>query len=104
MNFKILVKKPHWVYTGLAVIDIDAGRMYTAWEKTKVYMSSLKSRQIKDYCRNVLPFDKAGAFDIQGPGGLFVERIEGCFYNVVGMPLAQLVKILRKVDIDIFNL
>jgi len=75
----LLSQKPHWVHSGLAVIDIDRGKMFTAHDKTKVYMSRLK-----------------------GPGGVFIDRIEGCFYNVVGLPLAKLVKILHRLDVDIF--
>ncbi len=103
-TIRLLSRRPHWVYSGLAVIDIDSNKMYTVWDRTKVYMSSLNNRQIKDYCRKFLPFDKAGSFDIQGSGGLFVERIEGCFYNVVGLPLAKLVKILGKLKVNVFNL
>ncbi|MDP2922229.1 MAG: Maf family protein [Candidatus Omnitrophota bacterium] len=100
---KLLSQKPHLVYTGVAIIDIESNKRYTAWDRTKVYMSFLSSRKIKNYCRKYLPFDKAGSFDIQGPGALLVERIEGCFYNVVGLPLAKLAKILVKLKIDIFN-
>lgn len=99
----LLSRRPHWVYSGLAVIDIDSGKKYSAWDKTKVRMSCLRRRQIKNYCRRHLPFDKAGSFDIQGPGAMLVERIEGCFYNVVGLPLAKLAKILSGLKIDVFN-
>ncbi len=103
-TIKLLCRNPHWVYSGLAVFDIESKRIYTAYDKTKVYMAFLSDKQIKDYCRKFLPLDKAGSFDIQGPGALFVERIEGCYYNVVGLPLAKLVKILAKLDIDVFNI
>jgi septum formation protein len=46
--------------------------------------------------------DKAGSFDIQGLGGTFIDRIEGCFYNVVGLPLAKLVRILKEAGVNIF--
>ena len=101
-TLKTLAKKPQWVYTGLAVIDIDNGKIYTDYEKTKVYMYPLSDRQIRDYFRKISPFDKAGSFDVQGPGSIFIDRIEGCFYNVVGLPLAKLAKIFRKIGIDIF--
>ncbi|MFH1772304.1 MAG: Maf family protein [Candidatus Omnitrophota bacterium] len=103
-TIRLLCQNPHWVYSGLAVIDTESNKTYTAWDKTKVYMSHIDSRQIKNYCSKFRPFDKAGSFDIGGPGGMFVERIEGCFYNVVGLPLAKLVKILKVLDIDVFNL
>jgi len=46
--------------------------------------------------------DKTGSFDIQGLGSVFIEQIEGCFYNVIGLPLAKLGRILKEVKIDIF--
>ena len=99
---RILSKRPQWVYTGLAVIDIDNGRVYTEYEKTKVYMYPLTDKQIKNYFRKISPFDKAGSFDVLGPGSIFIDRIEGCFYNVVGLPVAKLAKIFRKIGIEIF--
>jgi septum formation protein len=98
----LLSQKPHWVYSGLAVIDIDKGKMFTAHDKTKIYMCRLTDVQIKNYLKKVHVLDKAGGFDIQGPGGVFIDRIEGCFYNVVGLPLAKLAKILHRLDVDIF--
>ena len=97
---RALSKKPQWVYTGLAVIDIDKNKTFTAYEKTKVYMYPLSEGQIKRYFKKISPFDKAGSFDVQGPGSIFIDRIEGCFYNVVGLPLAKLAKILKKVGIN----
>ena len=101
-TLKLLSKKPQWVYTGLAVIDIDNNKTFTAYDKTKIYMCSLSDKQIRNYFKGVSPLDKAGSFDIQGVGGIFIDRIEGCFYNVVGLPLAKLVKVLNKAGIDIF--
>lgn len=101
-TLKLLSKKPQWVYSGIAVMDIDARKTFTDYEKTKVYMYPLADSQIKNYFRKVSPLDKAGSFDIQGLGGIFIDRIEGCFYNVVGLPLAKLARILRKTGIEIF--
>ena len=101
-SLKVLSKKPQWVYTGLAVVDIDNDKVYTDYEKTKVYMYPLTDKQIKKYFRKISPFEKAGSFDVQGPGSIFIDRIEGCFYNVVGLPLAKLAKIFRKIGIEIF--
>ena len=93
-TLKLLSRKPQWVYTGLAVIDIDNKKKFTAYEKTRVYMRPLKDAEIMDYFKRVSPLDKAGGFDIQGRGKMFVDRIEGCFYNVVGLPIKKLEKIL----------
>lgn len=96
-SLRILSKKPQWVYTGIAVVDVDRGKIYTDYEKTKVYMYPLSERQIRHYFTKISPFDKAGSFDVQGPGSIFIDRIEGCFYNVVGLPLAKLARILKKI-------
>ena len=101
-TLKLLSQKPQWVYTGIAVIDIDRDKIYTAFDKTKVYMYHLSDKQIKNYFSRVSPLDKAGSFDIQGFGSVFIDRIEGCFYNVVGLPMAKLSKILNKAGIDVF--
>ncbi|MDP8233722.1 MAG: nucleoside triphosphate pyrophosphatase [Candidatus Saelkia tenebricola] len=98
---KSISQKPHWVYTGLAVIDIDKKNVFTVYDKTKVYMRSLDDIQIKKYIKKSSLLDKAGAFDISGLGGVFIERIEGCFYNVVGLPLAKLAIILKKAGVDV---
>ena len=99
---KFLCRRPQWVYTGVAVIDIDNNRTFTAYEKTKIYMQRLSDAEIRNYFKKVSPLDKAGAFDIQGVGGIFIDRVEGCFYNVVGLPLAKLAGMLKKAGVDIF--
>ena len=101
-TLKVLSRKPQWVYTGVAVIDIDNKKTITDFEKTKIYMYKLTDKEIKRYFKKVSPLDKAGSFDIQGIGGIFIDRIEGCFYNVVGMPLAKLAKILKRLEVNIF--
>ncbi|MFA5500338.1 MAG: Maf family protein [Candidatus Omnitrophota bacterium] len=101
-TLKLLSRKPQWVYTGIAVIDIDKGKEYTDFDRTKVYMYHLSDEEIKNYFRRVSPLDKAGSFDIQGFGSVFIDRIEGCFYNVVGLPMAKLSKILKRTGISVF--
>jgi len=100
-SLKLLSKNPQWVFTGIAVYDVDRDRTLTGFEKTKVYMYPLNDKQIKRYFCKVSPFDKAGSFDVQGPGSVFIDRIEGCFYNVVGLPLAKLGAMLKKVGVNI---
>jgi septum formation protein len=102
MTLKLLSRKPQWVYSGVAVIDIDNRKTFTTYDKTKVYLYPLSDEEIKGYFKRTSPLDKAGSFDIQGVGGIFIDRIEGCFYNVVGLPLAKLVKVLKKVGVNIF--
>lgn len=93
---KRLSQKPQWLYTGIAVIDKDKNKKLLDHEKTKVYMDRLSDRQIDNYFAQVSPLDKAGSFDIQGKGAFFIRRIEGCFYNVAGLPLRKLYCMLRE--------
>lgn len=100
---KRLSKKPQWLYTGLAIIDTDKHKTIVDYEKTKVYMDKLTDSQINKYFSLVSPLGKAGSFDIQAKGAFFIRRIEGCFYNVVGLPLHKLYRMLRDLDIKVFN-
>ena len=96
-TLRFLTRVPQLVYTGIAVVDIDNQKIYKDYGKTKVYMRRMTDSQIKSYFRQVSPLDKAGSYDIRGPGAVFVDRIEGCYYNVVGLPIAKLMVILEKI-------
>lgn len=99
-NLKELMAKPHWVYSGIAVVDAKTGRQETGFEKTRVFMTKLTDEAIDRYHNLVSPLDKAGGFDIEGKGALFIPRIEGCYFNVVGLPLAKLAEILKKFGVS----
>lgn len=99
-TLQILSARPQWVYTGLAVIDIDNKKEICDYEKTKVFMQKLSDKEMRGYFSQITPFDKAGSFDIQGRGSMFIKRIEGCFYNVVGLPTAKLYQMLKKIGIN----
>lgn len=101
-TLKLLSRKPQWVYTGIAVVDMDNKKTYTACDKTKVYMYHLNDKQVRNYFKRASPLGKAGSFDIQGFGSVFIDRIEGCYYNVVGLPMAKLAKILKKTGMEVF--
>ncbi len=98
---KKLSSKPQWLYTGLAVIKKGQGRdkLVFDYEKTRVYMDKLSDKEINNYFKQVSPLDKAGSFDIQGKGAFFIKRIDGCFYNVVGLPLRKLYRIFKKLGV-----
>ncbi len=102
-TLKLLSRRPQWVYTAVAVINTETGKMYIDFEKTKIYMREMTNKEINGYFKKVSPLDKAGSFDIQGPGAIFIDRIEGCFYNVIGIPLSKLVSILKKFGVDIYK-
>ena len=98
---RALFSKPHWVYTGVAVIDTETGKRIIDYEKTKVFMLPLSDEEIDHYHRKVCPLDKAGGFDIEGGGSVFIHRIEGCYSNVIGLPIAKLAQMLREVGVFI---
>ena len=96
---KKLSERPQWLYTGVAIIDKDKHKTKVSYEKTKVYLDRLTDKEIDTYFAYVRPLDFAGSFDIQGRGAFFIRRIEGCFYNVVGLPLRKLYRMLKKLGI-----
>lgn len=100
-QLKLLMSHPHWVYTGVAVIDVDTNKEIVDYEKTKIFMTHLTDEAIDEYYRHMSPLDKAGGFDIEGKGSVFIRRIEGCYFNVVGLPLAKLRTMLKKVGVHI---
>ena len=99
-NLKELMAGPHWVYSGVAIVDSRTGLKATGWEKTKVFMTKISDTAIRRYHKLVSPLDKAGGFDIEGKGALFISRIEGCYFNVVGLPLAKLASMLKKFGVN----
>lgn len=100
-NLKELMENPHWVYSGVAVVDSSSGKTVVDYEKTKVFMRPLSDQAIDRYHAMVSPLDKAGGFDIEGKGGMFIHRIEGCYFNVVGLPLAKLAQMLKKFGVKV---
>ena len=82
----------HKVVTGVAFIDASSGRERVWSETTHVYFRKLQRTEITTYIASGEPSDKAGAYGIQGRAAAFVRRIDGCYFNVVGLPLASLVE------------
>ena len=82
--------KTHTVFTGFAMIDVVSKKSYVDYEKTEVTFRRLSNEEIESYVESGSPMDKAGAYGIQDDfGAVFVERINGCFYTVVGFPLSK---------------
>ncbi len=91
------------VITGLTVLDIDGGKEISESEVTDVRMKEMSEKEIEAYVRTGEPLDKAGAFGIQDKGAVLVERIEGDFFNVVGLPLFRLGRIFEKLGVLVFD-
>jgi septum formation protein len=82
--------RTHTVFTGFAMIDVESQKSYVDYEKTEVTFRGLSNEEIESYVESGSPMDKAGAYGIQDDyGAVFVERINGCFYTVVGFPLSK---------------
>jgi septum formation protein len=98
-NFlRLLSGRKHFVYTGINLINTSNGTEKFAFEKTDVYFRKLDDDEINFYVKKYSPLDKAGAYGIQDDFGcLFIKKINGDFYNVVGLPLVKLYEILKKI-------
>ena len=93
---KLLSGREHSVFTGFALIDVESKKHITGVEETKVRFRRLDTREISAYVDSGSPMDKAGSYGIQDDfGAVFVERVNGCFYNVVGFPLARFYSTLK---------
>ena len=97
----VLSGRVHRVITGLAVIDAASGKTMTNSAVTSVWFRDLSQQEIQSYIAGGEPLDKAGAYGIQGKGALLVKQIEGCYFNVVGLPLSLLGELLRKFGISL---
>jgi septum formation protein len=90
--------KTHSVYTGFVVNNISKKKKNIDHVRTDVTFRKISVKEIKDYVATGSPMDKAGAYGIQDDfGAVFVKKIDGCYYNVVGLPLERLYRSLLKV-------
>ncbi|HEX9006896.1 MAG TPA: Maf family protein [Bacteroidota bacterium] len=97
----MLSGKTHLVHTGYALIDRPTDRTISGSEETSVMFRTLPPEEIAAYVAGGSPMDKAGAYGIQDDyGAVFVRRIEGCFYNVVGLPLSAVYAALQELQTD----
>jgi septum formation protein len=88
--------KAHSVITGFTIMDTEENKVLTKSVETVVYIKNLTSEEIEAYVKSGEPLDKAGAYAIQGLGSVIVERIEGDYFNVIGLPLSALTEGLKE--------
>ena len=94
---RMLSGKTHTVFTGFALVDAETQKSYIDFEKTEVTFRVLDDEEIRKYVDSGSPMDKAGAYGIQDDfGAVFVQRINGCFYTVVGFPLPKFYTAFKK--------
>lgn len=100
---KELSGQEHQVYTGIALVDKVSGRQEVAAEVTLVKFKELTDSEIRAYLATGEPFDKAGAYAIQGRAAVFIEGIKGDYYNVVGLPVYRLAQLLKRFNVEILS-
>jgi septum formation protein len=93
----LLSGREHCVYTGFALLHVPSGQSTTDYEVTRVKFRDLSAEEIEAYVESGSCFNKAGAYGIQDDfGAVFVERIDGCYYNLVGFPLTKFYLALQR--------
>lgn len=95
-TLKLLNGNSHNVITGISLIQNNSEIKVVDYENTLVKFRKLTDQKLRDYINTNEPMDKAGAYGIQGYGALLVEKIDGCYLNVVGLPLVKLDFLLNK--------
>jgi septum formation protein len=98
---QLLSGKAHSVITGFTVMDSVTGRKISKSVETKVYFRKMTGQEIRAYVSTGEPLDKAGAYAIQGLGAVFIKKIEGDYFNVVGLPLSSLMEVLKKFGVSV---
>jgi septum formation protein len=95
---KMLSGETHHVYTGFMILNKNNKKQILDYERTAVTFRRLNIREIKDYVSTGNPMDKAGGYGIQDEfGAVFVEKISGCYYNVMGLPLSKIYYSLKEI-------
>ena len=95
----MLSGRTHQVYSGVTVLELSGGtvtRRQTFHERTDVHVCRMTDAEIDGYIRSGDPFDKAGAYGIQGHFGVFVSGIDGDYFNIVGLPISHLYRVLKE--------
>lgn len=95
--------KKQQVYSGIAIIDCKSRKVIRDCEITDVYFRKLKDYEIKKYIETGEPMDKAGGYGMQDLASIFIKKINGCYFNVMGFPILNIYKNLEKLGVNIFE-
>jgi septum formation protein len=99
LTLRRLAGRWHQVYTGLTLVDSGSRKQAQGFERTRVKIRRLTDDEIDAYVRTREPMDKAGSYGIQGYGAGIVEKVDGCYFNVVGLPIVRLLYLTRDLEI-----
>ncbi len=102
-KLSMLKGRKHEVITAVCVINTESGLCEVQDETTSVYFRDITDEEIGAYILTGEPMDKAGAYAIQGTGAVFIEKIEGCYFNVVGLPLKDLYLMLKNQGVSLLE-
>lgn len=104
-NAREMLKKlqgdKHTVLTGIGILSTEDGLSTFQYDRTEVYMREMEEGEIMSYVDTGEPLDKAGSYGIQGLGGMFIEKINGSYFTVVGLPIHKLAIMLKKFSIEV---
>ena len=101
LMMKLLSGNTHQVFTGYAIFDTETKKQINGVEETQVTFNSLAEQDIHNYIQTNSPMDKAGGYGIQDAfGSIFVQSINGCYYNVMGLPVSKIYKAIQKLNYD----
>ena len=98
---RALSGRTHEVYTGMALVDAQTGIAKTGFERSEVTMKRLTEEEITRYVATREPADKAGSYGIQGLGAVFIQHIKGCYFNVMGLPVAKFYQMLEELSLEL---
>lgn len=95
--------KKQYIYSGVAMIDCKTGKTIRDCEISEVYFNKLTDKEIKSYIKTGEYKGKAGGYGVQDLASIFIKRINGCYFNVMGFPIFNIYKNLQKFNVDIFQ-
>ncbi|SHK61071.1 Maf family protein [Desulforamulus aeronauticus] len=93
--------RSHEVFTGLAVMDVATGKTVVTHQVTAVRFKPMTAEEIERYVDTGESYDKAGAYAVQGKASIFIDSIRGCYFNIVGLPVAKLADVLKLFGVQI---
>ncbi len=102
-HLHLLSGQCHKVITGISLADAATNQQVSACEQTQVYFDKLSDATLDWYARTGEGLDKAGSYAIQGRASAFVRRIDGCYFNVVGLPLSRLRNLFSELGLNLFD-
>jgi len=100
---KLLSGKAHKVYTGVSIVELPGNTKSSIFQESTIYFRQLSDAEAEYYASSAEPMDKAGAYALQGAASAFVERLEGCYSNVIGLPVPDTVQLLRQHGVEVMG-